>query len=365
MGRKRTKNLNLPDGVRARVRGHKTFYYLDIGGKPRKELPLGSDYVQMFVRWGELRKKEGGASNPTLKYVLDEYALAVIPTKAPRTQKDNHKEIANLLRFFNDPPITLDMLTPVLVRKYMTWRNAPIRATREKALLSHAWNWAREHGHTALPNPCTGIRGKASKRDYYPEDDVYQLVYAEGGAPLREAMDLAYAMGQRPADIIKLSEADIRNDVAHVRQGKTKRKLRVVVEALFADTIERIRLRKSELRVTSLKLLVTTRGAPLTQTNLRRMFDEARAAAAKKASSEELRERIQHFQYRDLRAKAGTDKEEIAGREGARKMLGHTSDRMTDTYLRNRKGDLVRPSAGMSGGDFAEVPTTLRNKKAV
>ena len=103
-------------------------------------------------------------------------------------------------------------------------------------------------------------------------------------------------------------------------------------------------------RLTSLHLLVTERGEPLTQTNLRRLFDKARTAAAAKASTEELRERIQAFQYRDLRAKAGTDRDEKEGREKARELLAHASDRMTDTYIRNRKGKLVRPSQGPKGG---------------
>lgn len=344
MGRKRTVNLNLPDGVRLRPRGTKVFYYLDLGGKPRKELPLGSDYSLMLVKWAKLRQPAETPAAPTLKYLLDEYAARVVPTKAPRTQLDNRKEIANLLRFFNDPPAPLDAITPVRVRQYMTWRAAPVRATREKALLSHAWNFGRENGITSLPNPCAGIKGKTSKRDYYPEDDVYKLVHAEGSAPLKEAMDLAYALGQRPADVVGLSEAVIRDGVAHLQQGKTGNKIRIVVESLFADAVQRIRERKAAMRVTSLNLLVTERGEPLTQTNLRRLFDKARTAAAAKASTEELRARILAFQYRDLRAKAGTDRDEKEGREKARELLAHASDRMTDTYIRNRKGKLVRPS---------------------
>jgi hypothetical protein len=46
VGRKPSRWSNLPKGMRARPRGQKIFYYLDTGEKPRREIPLGSDYVQ-------------------------------------------------------------------------------------------------------------------------------------------------------------------------------------------------------------------------------------------------------------------------------------------------------------------------------
>ena len=54
MGRKPTKNLNLPPRMRARVRGTKTWYYYDAGGKPRREIPLGNDYPLAVRQWSEL-----------------------------------------------------------------------------------------------------------------------------------------------------------------------------------------------------------------------------------------------------------------------------------------------------------------------
>lgn len=42
-------------GFRARPqKSGKVFYYMDIGGKPRKEIPLGSDYVLAIRKWSEL-----------------------------------------------------------------------------------------------------------------------------------------------------------------------------------------------------------------------------------------------------------------------------------------------------------------------
>ena len=50
------------------------------------------------------------------------------------------------------------------------------------------------------------------------------------------------------------------------------------------------------------------------------------------------------FQLRDLRAKAGTDKEESQEIVVAQAMLGHKFPSITRKYVRNRKGKLVDPT---------------------
>lgn len=75
------------------------------------------------------------------------------------------------MSFFDDPPAPLETIQPLHVRQYLTWRKAtPVRANREKALLSAIWNFARDIGYTALANPCAGIKGnKETGRDIYIE----------------------------------------------------------------------------------------------------------------------------------------------------------------------------------------------------
>jgi site-specific recombinase XerD len=47
-----------------------------------------------------------------------------------------------------------------------------------------------------------------------------------------------------------------------------------------------------------------------------------------------------NFQFRDLRAKAATDTEDLAH---AQRLLGHKNRSTTDINTRQRKGDLVQP----------------------
>lgn len=348
MGRKPTKNLNLPKGMRARPRANGViWYYYDAGGKPRKEIPLGKDYTTAVAKWAELEgdKKDAPRKILTFKDAADRYIVEVLPGKAERTRDDNLKELANLLKFFNDPPALLDSIKPIHIRQYMDWRGkqAKTRANREKALFSHIWNMARAWGITDQPNPCSGIKGFSEPgRDIYIEDEILEAVWQAGDQALRDALDLAYLTGQRPADVLEMSETDVIDDVLAVEQGKTGKKLRIEVTGALAALMERIKARKQGYKVHTLKLICTETGRPVNSEMLRWRFDRAREKAAK--ASPALAAAIRAFQFRDLRAKAGTDKAESAGIQQAQAQLGHTSVVMTEHYVRDRKGDRVKPT---------------------
>ncbi|ALS64920.1 tyrosine-type recombinase/integrase [Pandoraea apista] len=355
MGRKPTVNTNLPPRMRARVRGKKTYYFFDAGGKPRKEISLGTDYVEAVRRWSELEQTKAPTTpGQTFDVAATNYVAEVLPTKAPRTRSDNVKELGFLREFFAGAP--LDDIEPTAIRGYFRWRaqkarqwyedkkrEVPadaghVRANREIALFSHIFNYARESGLTSAPNPAAGVkRNSEDGRDVYVEDDVFAAVYKAADAPTRDAMDLAYLTGQRPADTLKFDERNINgSDELEIQQGKTKKKLRIAVEGELAALIERIRARKRGYKVVSTALVVNESGQRLTSDALRSRFDKARAAAGIDKD---------RFQFRDLRAKAGTDKTDSAGDiRQAQQQLGHSSVVMTERYVRQRRGDKVKPT---------------------
>ncbi|MBI5918663.1 MAG: tyrosine-type recombinase/integrase [Nitrosomonadales bacterium] len=348
MGRRPTTNTNLPPRMRARAKaGGRLWYYYDAGGKPRREIPLGSDYTEAVRRWAALEQNKTEAAQQliTLKAVADRYLREIIPTKAARTQKDNITELAQLLKFFNDPPAPLEAIKPLHVRQYLDWRGkeAKTRANREKALLSHIWNKAREWGLTDLPNPCAGVKGfRETGRDIYIEDEVMEAVWQAAEQPLRDSIDLAYLTGQRPADTLSMSLLDISDGALHVQQGKTGQKLRIAIEGELAELIERIRDGKRGCRVHSLRLVCSNSGVPLSPRALRSGFDRARERAAINTPS--LAEAIRAFQFRDLRAKAGTDKADSEDIRAAQLQLGHKNITMTEHYVRARRGQKVSPT---------------------
>lgn len=345
MGRRPTKNLNLPTGMRARVRKYGTYYYFDAGRKPdgtRVEIALGRDYVAAVRKWAEMTESEAPVSAlVTLRHVAERYIKDVLPKKSPATQKDNLRELANLYKFFEDPPVPLEEIEPMHIRKYLDWRGqtAKVRANREKALFSHIWNYARAKGMTNKANPCAGIKGfKEEGRDVYVEDGVYKLVHDAAEDPLKDALDLAYLIGQRPADVLKLTRADIKDGALWLQQNKTRAKLRIAIEGELAALLERMAGKK----IMGLTLVAMPDGTPMTKYMMRGAMDRARDAAAKK--NPHLADRIREFQFRDLRAKAATDKDEAEGGAAAQELLGHTTPTMTRQYVRHRKGKLVKPT---------------------
>jgi integrase len=354
MGRKPTRWLNLPRGMRARERGAKVYYYLDLGGKPRQEQPLGTDYTVAVKRWSELVERPTPAGGIiTVPYALARYFADVVPSKAAGSQRSDEQERKWLDAFFGDPPAPLDQVQPVHVRQFMRWRaeqarkaalakgrDVPktfgqVRANRAKALLSHFWNWCRAEGLTALPNPCAGIpRFAEAGRETAPTAELVQLLLAAADQPLAFAIRLADIVGQRPGDVRALTEADVRDGMLHVRQGKTKAKLRIEIVGALAVLLDEIRAYKRERKVAALALLVNEAGQPLSRDAMRFRFDKARAAAGIAKAD---------LQFRDFRAKAATDTDEAAGTRAAQALLGHTTEAMTANYIRHKVGKKVRP----------------------
>jgi len=355
MGRKPTRNPNLPPGMRARHRGKTIYYFYDWGGKPRREEPLGKDFVLAVKRWSEIEQQQTPKGvAPTFKDAAEIYMREVLPTKSPRTQSDNLKELGFLREFF-DAAAALDEIEPVHIKQYLRWRHqkalawyaekkrkAPpkaghVRANRELALFSHIFNNARSIGLTKAPNPCLGVEKNTEDwRDVYVEDNMYARLYEHADQPTRDAMDLAYLAGQRPQDTLRYDERDIKDGFISIGQAKTGQKLRIEVSGELKQVIERIRARKAQYKVVSTALVVTETGQRMTLRTLQYRFRTAREAAGISANE---------FQFRDLRAKAGTDKTDSTGDiRQAQKQLGHKSLAMTEHYVRKRRGDKVGPT---------------------
>ncbi|BBE09628.1 phage-related integrase [Mycoavidus cysteinexigens] len=350
--------FNLPPRMRARVqRSGQTYYYYDTGHSSRQEIALGPDYLEALQKWTELDSQNQleDRVRVTFRHAAQRYRQDVIPTKAPRTQKDNLAELVKLLEFFDNPPALMDEIKPIHIRQFLDWRvketvrklkeagqavngsEGQVRANREKSLFSHIWNKAREWGYTDQPNPCLGIKGyREDGRKVYIEDSEYSAIYAKARQPLRDAMDLAYLTGQRPSDILKMTEQDIKEGCLLVQQNKTKTKLRIAITGHLEKTLERILKRKAKYNTGHVDLVVNELGECVALKTLQAMFAQARTAAGLCAAE---------YQFRDLRAKAGTDKAELSGDiRRAQKQLGHTSIKMTEHYVRNRRGEKVEPT---------------------
>jgi len=323
MGRNRTTNKDLPRGMTLKA-GR---YYHVTTIAPRIWTPLGKDRAKAFLLWARMEGGQPDTSIRTFDAIARRYETEVIPTKARRTQTDNLKEIARLRAVFGR--MQIDAIKPHHVRAYMDKRGeqAKARANREKALLSHIFNKAREWGYTDMTNPCQGVKGfKESGRDRYVSDSEFQAVWDKADQTLRDAMDLALLTGQRPADVLKIKREDLRDGALWIVQNKTKAKRAIELTGKLAALIERINARPRERL--SAWLIQDDDGKPLGTFGLRSRFDKARRAAGVE------------FQFRDIRAKAATDTGDLAH---SQKLLGHRNREMTEHYVRQRIGERVQP----------------------
>jgi hypothetical protein len=91
MGRKRSADKHLPRRVYLK---HGGYYYVTA---ERKWVRLGGTEAEMHRALAALLDD---APFDNLNAVFDRYEREVFPTKAPRTQKDNQAELANLRQAF-------------------------------------------------------------------------------------------------------------------------------------------------------------------------------------------------------------------------------------------------------------------------
>lgn len=341
MGRRRSRNHGLPPHMAQKGQS----YYYVTNDKPRKWLALGNDYPRALAGWAKLEGQPIPDSARTFSQIAAWYRKDALPEKAPRTQRDNLAELANLEAVFGES--TIETITPVDVATYRSSRYskkklkegeqpklAKVRANREIALLSDIVNFARERGFTTMHNPCTGVaRNKETGRERYVDDAEFDAIYTNADELLRDALDLLLWTGQRPGDVIRMKRKDIKDGCLWVRQGKTRTPLRISDEADLAAALERMLNRRRT--ATGAYLVQDDAGQPLTYWMLEDRWAKARTAAG-----------LPDIQMRDLRGKAATDVDDLAH---AQALLGHASRAMTEKYVKQRAGARVAPNRRKKG----------------
>jgi len=310
MGRRRTLHHDLPPGMHCK--GGRYYY-------GRNDVALGGDLTAAMRKWAELagERVRGG---DTFADAVREYRIEELGKKAPATQKGYDRQLDVLVKVFGR--VRLAALTPHHVETFLKVRGRTVSATREKALLSAVFNFARGAGLTSAANPCAGIRGTKAKRDRYVSDDELRAGVDASGPALATFLELAYRTGQRPSDVLRMTRADVQDGALLVQQAKTGAKVRIAVTGALQALLDRPQA------VSSLYLVHDDRGQPLTLRAMQKRWETVRARIGAT------------WQLRDIRAKAASDTPEL---RDARELLGHANETTTDTYRRHRVGTLVAP----------------------
>ena len=342
MGRKPTTHHNMPPGMRPRIqKSGNLYYYLDLGGKPRKEMPLGSDYILALQKYIKHQEILGPQSGTTFDDMVLKYETVELPKLAVKTIATCKSDLKHLKAAFSGAP--LSQIRPMHIEQFLgKHQDKKTTANRCKRLFSTMWNRARGWGYTDAENPCTGIMGHSlKKRLVYITDRVFEAVYAHASAQLADALDMAYLTGQRPGDTVLMHKDDIDGQWLMVGQQKTGKRLRLLITGELAELLEKIEARKVGCAEHSDYLLVNASGRKMTRDALRYQFDKARRLAAE--DNPELDHAIREMWFYDLRAKAADDSADERGEQAASDLLGHDNIATTRKHYL-RRGKIVTPT---------------------
>ena len=315
-------------------------YPRDENGK-RKVVSLGDNFAEAKKRWGEIEGCAIPTSQQTLKRVYTEYMVWAENLSesglTPRTLRDRKSYWRSLEPVFGD--IDPDDIKPGHIMQYYDRRSSKISAKKEIKFLSVVYNWGIGRGYINTLNPTAGITRQMKvkeKRDIYVTDEEFYLVYKHAKGVIRDALDIAYLTGQRPADVKKMRWGDIQDGYLHVTQNKTGAKLKIKVAGELAEVLNNIKSRG----VVSMTILSDPIGRALNEYGyFRYHFNKARDAA--EAEAKERGIPFQRFQFRDLRPKSATDMQNV---KKAQELLGHTTEKMTrQVYIRDKDGREVEP----------------------
>lgn len=359
MGRKRSKNPHLPDGVHPSNGWH--FWRDPASGRWHK---LGREWDRAAKeRWIEL--STGKSTQGTVAELLDNFLVhrehQVRLGKISKNTYEGHLfEIVPLKLVFGRMhynAITGKHIASYLRRRTYTAkrkgpdgttielpaRPAPVRANREIALLSSAYSWAMgEDAYEITGNPCYGVRrNKETPKDRCPERWEIEAAKAKAPPLWQQIFDLAYVCGQRGIDIRMMPKQAVQEDGIRITQTKAGSQimiewdedLRAIVAAILAAT----RAVEARLKIVSPYLIVNRFGQPYTATGWKGLvYRFVRAAIA-----DESNPLSEPFSFHDIRAKSATDEEESGTNPQFR--LGHKKRSQTDDYVRSKKVHRVKP----------------------
>jgi integrase len=327
MGRRRTSRFDLPPRL---YEHHGSYWFRPRYGKP---INLGKDLSLAKLRWAQLDLPANETGS--VSALLDWYLSEVAPKKAVRTYKDNLKEAVNLKAGLGHIPYR--ELRPHHIAAYRDARalDAPVRANREKALLSHVFTKAIERGWVDL-NPCAGVkRNTERKRERYIEDEEYWKVYNLAEKSVQNLMTLMYRTAQRPEDLLQCGPSNIKL----VREGEKEvsvlrfkqQKTGVSVDIKLQGDLEL--LVQNHLAQTKIHpyFVHTRMGDRYTYDGLTSMFSRYVSKAG-----------LKDFGIYDLKGKAATDMYRSGvPLEKIQHLLGHSSITTTERYIKARMPSLV------------------------
>lgn len=325
---------------------HGAYYF--VTPETQKWIWLGRNYPEALIKYYEITQTT--VTSNKMGDLFDRYMREIAPAKAPRTYKGNIYEMANLRKVFSD--MRVEEIKPYHIYMYLDRRGkqAPVRANREKSLLSHVFAMSIKWG-VLDTNPCREVkRIKEVPRDRYITDAEFLAVHTIASPIIKAIMDFAYLTGQRVSDVLKIRLSDMDDEGIHIYVSKVKKKVMIEWSDELRAVISEARAVSREIK--GLYLFTTEAGQPYKyfgfQGMWQRLMKRATGRGTTKVYNKETKKyEIQVFEavikerftFNDLRAKAASDAQDL---EHARRLLVHATSRTTSrVYV--RKMQRVQP----------------------
>lgn len=335
MARLRTKNKHLPKYVTVI---HGSYWYRPPKSKPERLAAVGEE-AEMYRKLSGLLLPEDPSKLTTLRACLDRYEREVVPTLAPRTQKDYHRHLNVLRAEFGDK--MPDELQPRDIGRFLDVPKGKIQRNRIVAVLSAVYSKMVGRWYVAEKNPCLKVeRNESKKRTRYVTDAEYLAVYNLMPVRVQIAMDLALLTGQRQGDLLSLKWEQVHEKGIDFEQGKTGKKLTIPFVVPTEEEPEpydplKVVLERARKLLPQIPNVYVIRTMPR-----KKMPDDGRPKGGQPYTSEGFRAIWQRgmkkalatgaiksrYTFHDLRAKVVSDS---ASLEDAMKRAGHQSMTMT------------------------------------
>lgn len=313
--RPRTKNRNLPACV---YQKHGSFYYVKKG----KWLKIGSDLQAALHEYARITSLPANGLAALIEMALPHITAEVADSTAKQYRDCAHRLQKIFAEFLPDQVKHGD-----IVLMLDAYAKQPAVGNRLLTVLKLVFQWAMDRELIDV-NPCLSIkRLKQKSRDRLISSAEYTAIYNQCAPWLQVVMELCYLTGQRIGDILSLERKDLTDDGIFFTQQKTGKRLVVRWSAELRATVERAKTISNQ--VAAMRYLIAGRGGKARyHSNVWKSFK----TAAKKAG-------IKNVTLHDLRAMSGTD----ADRQGMdpTALLGHSSRRTTQIYLRDRRPKVV------------------------
>lgn len=351
MIRKRNKENS---GLPARWQLHHGAYYYRVpAGKEaswdgKRRFLLGRTLPEAYRVWAERVGRLDTARN--IGQLLEQYALEVIPTKAPSTRTQNLSALAPLRAAFVDAPLAA--VVPSVVYGYIRKRNlegVTTGAHREVEVLSHALTMAVKWGYINAHPFAWQMRLEGEEsRDRYVED--WELEECLSLEPRRKSGSVRAAQayirikritGMARGDLLRLHESDLQEDGIHIQRHKTARKTGKRTVYMWTDELRAAVAAAKAARPVHISpwLFCTLRGECYIDEETGRAGGWEslwRNFMARVMAETKVTER---FTEHDIRAKAASDAETL---EQAQALLSHADSKTTRRIYR-RRPEKVKP----------------------